>query len=68
LQPKKVVVIGITNWKKLPPADAITGDDEKIYRLGDDVDVTCRWTWHPAAGGSWRSIRAAIETAERKTT
>lgn len=78
LKPRNVIVLGMENWRNLPPSDVSLNDDVDInskdyksvtervrgYHLSDG-SIARLWShWHPRAGASWTSIRDAIEKAE----
>jgi len=66
VKPRNIVVIGKQLWDRLPHSDDEVADIAKVavYRLTDNSPVTCRWMYHSAAGGSWRTLMATIEALE----
>jgi hypothetical protein len=65
-RPRNIVVIGKQLWDHLPDGDDKVDDIAKVavYRLTDNSPVTCRWMYHPAAGGSWKDLRDTIKELE----
>jgi dihydrofolate reductase len=68
IESRRVVVMGLTMWKKVPSAHIVLNDKIKTYTLPNGYMVLCFRTYHPAAGHSWQYLADAIAQAEHYAT
>ena len=60
LRPRRIIVLGLDLWSKMPDADFDLTDPVQGYRLEDGTLAMCHQVLHPAGGFSWRQLAAIV--------
>jgi len=68
LQPRNVIVLGLSMWGYMPETQEVRSKNVQGYRLRDGTAAMCWAVRHPSAGLSWSKLRDTIAEAEKASS